>query len=959
MLTPTTNGSGASASLPVTFEVDETSDDISQSGTETARTAKPNLDRSRETVQSADTRRNTRYNAHSDMSESEAETDPLLARFYNGAASHASQPPPTGEADGRSRSVSTPFYTPKKPSSTARCCRAAFFLVVALWAAALMLGFDFDSGREHLPVDKVPPIAPVLSKNVTYSPRAFSINGEPQLLLTATIHYPRSDPSIWPDLLARIKAGGNTAIDTYVFWNLHEPKEGIYDFETGVANLPLFLRLADEAGLHVVLRIGPYVCAEWNYGGFPIWLLDKSGITFRSFNKAFMDSMATFVKKTLDVVSPYLGTNGGPIILLQIENEFGGIANEMGPEGYKYIQWAGEFSQSLNVGLPWFMCMQDNVPTVINAANGFYADSWIAGHRKRFPDQPAMFTELWTGWFQKFGQGKYTRYAEDVAFASARFIARGGTYVAYYMYHGGTNFGRWGSDWKTTTYDYDAPLNEYGFPSNPKYSHLQDLHRVCNDYKRFILHNDPTQISLGSGGVEAHVYGDLSSEALVFLSNPDKNKDATVKFDGRDISVHHWSVDIYLKDGKGLHLLYSTVSVKPSISPGRAPIGPILMPSTANMTISTAVTYKRLMELSMLRSDPETTDLVIQAVPDAISYILEPVGIWNNATAKHASKPLEHIRATRDASDYLWYSRGDVRVKDEKKVKVSFSKGISDVAHVYLDGVKIHDGVIVTDPDSMSSLELEVDLLTLKSKKGRSGNDGKDKSKDKDDGENHRLDVLVGVAGLLNFGDHMEGLEKGILNGVSVDGADITKGEWTHQVGLKGEHLQYFKGSKQKNGWTPSVAGATAAVNSPLVWYMVKFSKHDLFNFQKAALQTQLQAQTYGANANLIPSVRPITAFVLHLGTMSRGLAFVNGHAVGRHWNRKAVCENVPCRYPDSRSSGGGEQCAVGCGYASQSWYNVPTAWILGEGEGDEIEVVVFDEDGGDPLGISIGVIAG
>jgi beta-galactosidase len=150
------------------------------------------------------------------------------------------------------------------------------------------------------------PTAPL--SNVTYDHRSIIINGQRQLLLTGSIHYPRSTPEMWPYLLQRAKAAGLNAIDTYVFWNLHEPIEGSYDFSTGINNLPLFLQLASEAGLYVVLRIGPYVCAEWNFGGFPIWLLNKPGLETRTYNKQFMNAMERFVRKTLNVVQKYFLT---------------------------------------------------------------------------------------------------------------------------------------------------------------------------------------------------------------------------------------------------------------------------------------------------------------------------------------------------------------------------------------------------------------------------------------------------------------------------------------------------------------------------------------------------------------------------------------------------------------------------------------------------------------------------
>ncbi|KAJ3101514.1 Beta-galactosidase 6 [Phlyctochytrium bullatum] len=154
---------------------------------------------------------------------------------------------------------------------------------------------------------------------------------------------------MWPVLMQRSKDAGINAIDTYVFWNLHEPEEGQYDFETGNGNLTLFLDNAKELGLYVVLRIGPYVCAEWNFGGFPFWLMEKPGMELRTYNRDYMAAMEKFLRKTLEVVDPYLATNGGPIILLQIENEFAYAEAEDGMDGHRYITWAADLANSLDL----------------------------------------------------------------------------------------------------------------------------------------------------------------------------------------------------------------------------------------------------------------------------------------------------------------------------------------------------------------------------------------------------------------------------------------------------------------------------------------------------------------------------------------------------------------------------------------------------------------------------------
>ncbi|KAJ3294438.1 hypothetical protein HDU79_011012 [Rhizoclosmatium sp. JEL0117] len=772
------------------------------------------------------------------------------------------------------------------------------------------VSFATEAGTPLLPLS--PPPTP---QNVSYTRRAITINGKPELLFTATIHYPRSDPSIWPALMARIKAAGNNAIDTYVFWNVHEPEEGVYDFENGIANLPLFLKHAQDAGLYVVLRIGPYVCAEWNFGGFPVWLLNKPGMELRTYNELFMKQMSRFIKKTLKVVHEYLAPQGGPIILLQIENEYGSFEKAHGERGSQYIQWAGEFTQSLDAGVPWFMCYQDNVPTVLNAQNGFYADNWIEGHHRRFPDQPAMVTELWSGWFQKFGQPKYARFAEDVAYASARFIAKGGTYVAYYMWHGGTNFGRWGSDFKTTSYNYEAPLTEFGFPNNPKHNHLAEFHHVLNNHKGLLLSNEPVDISLGVANTEAQVYGDLQTRALVFLSNMDATNDVTITFEGKQITLPHWSVSLYLNDKDGLRLLFCTVTIKPSI-----------------------LTQDVALSLASIRSRPESTDLLVS--PSSISHIVEPIGIFNSSAAITSQKPLEQIRTTVDRSDYLWYVRRGISIKN-KRARIYLGR-VEDVAHVFLDGKKIHSYVILDLEAGLSAGKIPAKPVELPVEGIETA-------------ETHELAILASVAGIWNFGAFLERVEKGILGPVVVDGVDLSNGEWVHQIGLQGEEKKYHLGSKVQTKWNPSLPSS----NTPLVWHLIRFSKKTLLRMLEEATDSFVATSEQSFKSPTVIQLPPITAFVLFLGTMTRGLAYVNGNAVGRYWDLKAECRTqVPCKFPDSASNGG-ETCASGCGYPSQTWYNVPVAWIE-DVQGNDVEVVLFDEvGGGDPSSVSFGVVVG
>ncbi|KAM0953025.1 putative beta-galactosidase [Dioscorea sansibarensis] len=253
----------------------------------------------------------------------------------------------------------------------------------------------------------------VYSTEVTHDGRAIIIDGEKKLLFSGSIHYPRSTPEMWPHLIRKAKLGGLDAIETYVFWNAHEPRRREYNFE-GNLDLIRFLKEIKNAGLYSVLRIGPYACAEWNYGGFPVWLRNIPGLQFRTDNKQF------------ELLAP----QGGPIILAQIENEYGNIMKPYGEAGKRYVQWCAKMAESQNIGVPWVMCQQADAPQpMINTCNGFYCDSFKPNN----PKSPKMWTENWTGWFQKWSEAKPHRRAEDLAFSVARFFQTGGTFQNYYM----------------------------------------------------------------------------------------------------------------------------------------------------------------------------------------------------------------------------------------------------------------------------------------------------------------------------------------------------------------------------------------------------------------------------------------------------------------------------------------------------------------------------------------------
>ena len=198
---------------------------------------------------------------------------------------------------------------------------------------------------------------------------------------------------------------------------------------SGRGNLTLFLDAIAAAGLFANLRIGPYVCAEWDYGGIPSWLGYRDNLRMRTYNQPWMDAVQQWFALVIATTRPYFADRGGPIVLAQVENELGGA-----PEAY--VQWNGDMAASFGVGVPWIMCNGQSANNTINSCNGNDCAGFIDGHGQSgriLVDQPALWTEN-EGWFQQWGQPTYPiiptgsdRTPEDMAFVVTRWFARGGS----------------------------------------------------------------------------------------------------------------------------------------------------------------------------------------------------------------------------------------------------------------------------------------------------------------------------------------------------------------------------------------------------------------------------------------------------------------------------------------------------------------------------------------------------
>ncbi|KAL6223244.1 hypothetical protein ACLB2K_006632 [Fragaria x ananassa] len=600
-----------------------------------------------------------------------------------------------------------------------------------------------------------------LGYNVSYDRRSLIINGQRKLLISAAIHYPRSVPAMWPGLVQTAKEGGVDVIETYVFWNGHEPSPGNYYFG-GRYDLVKFAKIVEDAGMYLILRIGPFVAAEWYFGGVPVWLHYVPDTVFRTDNEPFKYHMQKFTTLIVNLMKQekLFAPQGGPIILAQIENEYGYYEKGYGEGGKKYAQWSASMAVAQNIGVPWIMCQQFDAPeTVINTCNSFYCDQFTP----IFPNKPKIWTENWPGWFKTFGARNPHRPAEDIAFSVARFFQKGGSVQNYYMYHGGTNFGRTsGGPFITTSYDYEAPIDEYGLPRLPKWAHLKQLHLAIKLCEHILLNSEPTFVPLGPSE-EADVFTNTSGACAAFISNMDDKNDKTVVF--RNVSYHlpAWSVSI--------------------------------LPDCKTEVFNTA---KVASQTSVVEMTSETKGL------KGLKWevFVEKAGIWGEADFVKFGF-VDHINTTKFTTDYLWYTTSIFIDENEDFLK----KGSSPVLQIESKGHALHAFVNDKLQDSASgngthppfSLKSPISLKAGK----------------------NEIALLSMTVGLQNAGSFYEWVGAGVtsvkIKGFNNGTIDLSAHNWTYKIGVQGEHLGLYKGDGLSNiTW---ISTSEPPKEQPLTWY--------------------------------------------------------------------------------------------------------------------------------------------
>ncbi len=314
--------------------------------------------------------------------------------------------------------------------------------------------------------------------------KTFLLNGKPYVIRAAELHYPRIPRPYWEHRIQLCKAMGMNTICIYLFWNLHEQKQDQFDFK-GQNDVAEFVRLVQKNGMYCIVRPGPYVCAEWEMGGLPWWLLKKKNISLRDVaDEFFMERTGKFLKEAGKQLAPLQIQNGGNIIMVQVENEYAtygsnqkymeAIRDLVIEAGFKKVQlfrcdWSSNFDKY----------KLDGVATTLNFGAGSNIDNQFKEFQNIYPTLPLMCSEYWTGWFDHWGRPHETRSISSFIGSLKDMMDRKISF-SLYMAHGGTSFGQWGGanappySAMVSSYDYNAPINEQGNTTD-KFFAVRDL----------------------------------------------------------------------------------------------------------------------------------------------------------------------------------------------------------------------------------------------------------------------------------------------------------------------------------------------------------------------------------------------------------------------------------------------------------------------------------------------------
>jgi hypothetical protein len=721
-------------------------------------------------------------------------------------------------------------------------------------------------GASHPPFSQA--LASASSGPVTYDDRSVLVHGRRILLICGEIHYPRSTRAMWPSLLDRSKALGINTITSYVFWNVHEPSRGVYDF-TGERDLGHFLDLCQERELAVFLRVGPYICAEWNFGGFPPYLRDEPGITIRTMDMPYTSRVETWFERLSEVVKPRLMSSGGPIMLVQVENEYTNVAKRYGKEGQEYLRWIVKLADRLGYGsVPSTMC-EGGAAGAIETSNGFaIPPKRIETVRKSHPGTPLLWNEIYPAWYRVWGGG--IAPAGDGRFLAGGvldFISRGGSGINYYPWHGGTNFGRNPMYLQTTSYDFFAPIDEYG-NATAAGVYLGHLHSVLTEHSPILLEGNRTESVENS---KRTIVWRKGSEELRMVQKIPAEQDGR-GFPRRQIKTAQ------LLNGNG-EVLFDVNNAREAV--------------TRNFIASE---WKPLPQANNLPLDWKAWD--------------EPLPPGREDKGILSAQPIEQLSLTKDSTDYCWYSaQANVAEPGLQEIVIPYG---GDFFYLYVNGVLTATSKLPLSEDRgpiSPDDPAHPHIVANVSENGHGHGFQHVFSLPTIAAGSYRIDLLATALGLIKgdwqIADPMNFERKGIWEGVLWNDQPI--GAWTMRPGLVGEKHE-LPTNRDWTAWRP-----TNDVR-PLRWY-------------KAHLDVPSKLLTGGV------------VFRLDATGLGKGMIWVNGKSIGRHWLIEA---RSWCRFSETDTPSR---------TLSQRYCHIPADWLH-----ESNEIVILEEQAASPASVMMQV---
>lgn len=346
----------------------------------------------------------------------------------------------------------------------------------------------------------------------------FVLDGNPFQVRSGEIHYARVPAAEWRNRIRMAKAMGLNTISTYVFWSYHETTKGNFDF-SGEKDVAQFVKICGEEGMKAIVRPGPYVCAEWDLGGIPAWILSEEGVKLRSTDARYLGPAKEWMRRMGAMLEPLSVSKGGPVIMVQLENEFGSFGKNkeylqelegaIRGGGYTGILFSGDGAGAGNLTNGSLPGMLKAVNFGDNAARAFQTLEATA------PGQPKFNAEFWVGWFDQWERPHHQTGTRKKAIDLAWMMREGASFNLY-MFHGGSTRGMWSganldSRYRPTTccYDYDAPLDESGRPTAKYYDFRSIIAKYASDEKLPEVPVIPPPSSIGT--IKFTEYAELTS----------------------------------------------------------------------------------------------------------------------------------------------------------------------------------------------------------------------------------------------------------------------------------------------------------------------------------------------------------------------------------------------------------------------------------------------------------------